>query len=60
MAADMVDYLREHLVAKPVALSLDGISTVKQGPDPARVEAIARMLPESPRGLGRPIMDREA
>jgi hypothetical protein len=29
-------------------------------PDPARVQAIAAMLPEHPRGIGRPIQDRVA
>lgn len=40
--------------------SLMESSGIDKGPDPARIEVIARMLPESPRGLGRPITDREA
>ena len=32
----------------------------EQAPAPARIAAIARMLPESPGGVGRPIEDRQA
>jgi len=32
----------------------------QQTPDPARIAAIAEMLPESPVGVGRPIEDRQA
>jgi len=40
------------------ASALEG--SADEPPDPARVDEIAPMLPEQPRGLGRPITDREA
>ena len=40
-----------------VAIAADAAT---RQPDPARIEELTRMLPQSPRGVGRPITDRQA
>ncbi len=43
-----------------VLVAVSAIDAVAdEPPDPARVDEIAQMLPETPEGLGRPISDRE-
>lgn len=54
---------RSVLSVAPLVLFLLGMAGpvgAKGPPEAGRVEAIARMLPASPRGVGRPIDDRQA